>query len=87
MISPRCPKLFAAGFAGASLAVAAADLAQCTVPEGGESLPNPRGTAPGVFFHRGRTALVMLPGPSLELCPMFEAEVVPAMREVVRRVQ
>ena len=63
-------------FARIGRKVAAADLAQCTVPEGGESLPNPRGTAPGVFFHRGRTALVMLPGPSLELCPMFEAEVV-----------
>ncbi len=60
--------------------VAPADLAQCTVPEGGETLPNPRGTAPGVFFHRGRTALAMLPGPSLELRPMFEDEVVPRLR-------
>jgi nicotinamide-nucleotide amidase len=60
--------------------VAAADLSQCYVPEGGESLPNPRGTAPGVFFHRGRTALAMLPGPSLELRPMFEDEVVPRLR-------
>ena len=60
--------------------VAPADLSQCYVPEGGESLPNPRGTAPGVFFHRGRTALAMLPGPSLELRPMFEDEVVPRLR-------
>jgi len=62
--------------------VAAGDLAQCTVPVGGQSLPNPRGTAPGVFFHQGRSALVMLPGPSLELRPMFEHEVIPRLREI-----
>ena len=62
--------------------VAAADLSQCAVPEGGESLPNPRGTAPGVFFRQGRSTLVMLPGPALELRPMFEAEVVPRLRSI-----
>jgi len=62
--------------------VAAADLSQCTVPVGGESLPNPRGTAPGVFFHRGSSALAMLPGPSLELCPMFEHDVIPRLRGI-----
>jgi nicotinamide-nucleotide amidase len=45
-------------------------------------LPNPRGTAPGVFYHRNGKALVMLPGPTLELRPMFEEEVVPRLRDV-----
>jgi nicotinamide-nucleotide amidase len=62
--------------------VAAADLSQCYVPSGADSLPNPRGTAPGVFLHRDGRALVMLPGPSLELRPMFEDEVVPRLRQV-----
>ena len=62
--------------------VAAADLSQCYVPAGADSLPNPRGTAPGVFLHREGCALVMLPGPSLELRPMFEDEVVPRLRQV-----
>jgi len=62
--------------------VAAADLKQCYVPSGADSLPNPRGTAPGVFLHRDGRALVMLPGPSLELRPMFEDEVVPRLRQV-----
>ena len=62
--------------------VAAADLSQCYVPAGADSLPNPRGTAPGVFLHRDGRALVMLPGPSLELRPMFEEEVVPRLRQV-----
>ncbi len=62
--------------------VATADLSQCFVPAGAESLPNPRGTAPGVFYHRDGRALVMLPGPALELRPMFEEEVVPRLRDV-----
>jgi nicotinamide-nucleotide amidase len=59
-----------------------ADLSQCFVPAGAEALPNPRGTAPGVFYHRDGKALVMLPGPTLELRPMFEEEVVPRLRDV-----
>jgi nicotinamide-nucleotide amidase len=62
--------------------VADADLSQCYVPAGADPLPNPRGTAPGVFYHRDGKALVMLPGPSLELRPMFEDEVVPRLRDV-----
>jgi len=59
-----------------------ADLSQCFIPAGAEALPNPRGTSPGVFYHRDGKALVMLPGPTLELRPMFEEEVVPRLREV-----
>jgi len=59
-----------------------ADLSQCFVPTGAEALPNPRGTSPGVFYHRDGKALVMLPGPTLELRPMFEEEVVPRLRGV-----
>jgi len=56
--------------------VSPADLSQCTVFEGGDSLPNPHGTAPGIFYREGRTALAMLPGPILELHPMYENEVI-----------
>ena len=59
--------------------VSPADLSQCTVVEGGDSLPNPHGTAPGIFYRKGRTTLVMLPGPILELHPMYENEVVPRL--------
>ena len=59
-----------------------ADLSQCFIPTGAEALPNPRGTSPGVFYHRDGKALVMLPGPTLELRPMFEEEVVPRLRGV-----
>ena len=59
--------------------VSPADLSQCTVFEGGESLSNPHGTAPGIFYCDSRTTLVMLPGPILELHPMYENEVIPRL--------
>ena len=59
--------------------VSPGDLRQCLLPEGAELIPNPRGTSPGIYLsHQGRT-LVMLPGPGLELRPMFEEEVVPRL--------
>lgn len=66
-------------FAKIGRKVSPADLSQCTVLEGGESLSNPHGTAPGIFYRDTRTTLVMLPGPILELHPMYEKEVVPRL--------
>ncbi|MBM3826751.1 MAG: CinA family nicotinamide mononucleotide deamidase-related protein [Verrucomicrobia bacterium] len=62
--------------------VSDADLRQCRVPVGGAELRNPRGTAPGVWFSSEGRALVMLPGPGLELRPMFDEEVVPRLRDL-----
>jgi nicotinamide-nucleotide amidase len=56
---------------------------QADVIEGASVLANPRGTAPGQWLeHEGRT-LVLLPGPPGEMKPMFEAEVLPRLRERV----
>jgi nicotinamide-nucleotide amidase len=66
-------------FAKIGRKVSPADLSQCTVFEGGESLSNPHGTAPGIFYCDTRTTLVMLPGPILELHPMYENEVIPRL--------
>jgi nicotinamide-nucleotide amidase len=46
---------------------------QGMVPSGATLLENPNGTAPGLWIERGRTALVLLPGPPREMKPMFEA--------------
>ncbi len=48
---------------------------QAMVPEGAEVLPNPNGTAPGLFLLRGDHRLVILPGPPRENQPMFTREV------------
>jgi nicotinamide-nucleotide amidase len=46
---------------------------QAMVPRGADVLPNPNGTAPGLWIEKDRTALVLLPGPPREMKPMLEA--------------
>jgi len=46
---------------------------QAMVPRGASVLPNANGTAPGLWLERGRTAIVLLPGPPREMKPMLEA--------------
>lgn len=45
---------------------------QAMVIENAEVLPNPNGTAPGMFIDHAGTAIVLLPGPPREMKPMFE---------------
>lgn len=62
---------------------------QAMVPQGAVALPNDHGTAPGLAFV-GRDALpgqqarllCLLPGPPRELHPMFDAQVLPLLREL-----
>lgn len=53
---------------------------QAAVLQGGESLPNPNGTAPGQWIGREGGALILLPGPPRELKPMFSNHVVERLR-------
>jgi nicotinamide-nucleotide amidase len=46
---------------------------QAMVPRGAAILPNPNGTAPGLWLEKGSAALVLLPGPPREMKPMLEA--------------
>jgi nicotinamide-nucleotide amidase len=48
---------------------------QAMVIEDAEVLPNPNGTAPGMFLDHDGTAIVLLPGPPREMKPMFENHV------------
>jgi len=48
---------------------------QAMVIEDAEVLPNPNGTAPGMFMDHEGTAIVLLPGPPREMQPMFENHV------------
>ncbi len=67
--------------------MAEANLKQALLPRGAQGLPNPNGTAPGVFVPPGLGALphgaiFLLPGPPQELYPMFHAEVAPRLRSL-----
>lgn len=62
---------------------------QAMVPRGAEPLPNPHGTAPGLYFppstlagHHARH-LFLLPGPPRELHPMVETFVAPRLRKIL----
>jgi len=52
---------------------------QAMVIEDAEVLPNPNGTAPGMFIEHQGTAIVLLPGPPREMRPMFENHVSPKL--------
>ncbi|MGH7700419.1 MAG: CinA family nicotinamide mononucleotide deamidase-related protein, partial [Gemmatimonadales bacterium] len=58
----------------------AANRSQAEVPEGAAVLPNPRGTAPGLWLDddRGRT-VIMLPGVPAEMRGLLAAEVLPRL--------
>jgi len=62
-----------------------ANLKQALAPVGCDVLPNPHGTAPGIYIPPrlnplSRCAVFLLPGPPRELHPMFHAEVAPRLR-------
>ncbi len=52
---------------------------QALVPEGAEVLPNPKGTAPGLFLREGEALVFLLPGPPRELQPMVDDQVLPRL--------
>lgn len=65
---------------------------QAMVIEDAQVLPNPNGTAPGMFIDHKGTAIVLLPGPPREMKPMFENHVASKLasragsQKVVRRL-
>ena len=65
-------------------------LVQAMVPEGVEILPNQVGTAPGIWLEMagGRFGsekiIVMLPGPPVEIAPMFRDFVMPKIKTLLK---
>lgn len=54
---------------------------QAQVPCGASILPNPNGTAPGLWIETDGRIVVLLPGPPRELQAMFETAVQPRLAE------
>ena len=54
---------------------------QAMVPEGATVLPNPRGTAPGLFLREGGALVFLLPGPPRELKPMVQEQVMEVLEK------
>jgi nicotinamide-nucleotide amidase len=80
----RDPGLLAAleeRFARFGRVMAPVNAQQADLIDGGISLPNARGSAPGQYLeHEGRL-LFLLPGPPGEMQPMLDAQVLPIVRE------
>lgn len=58
---------------------------QAMVPSGCEVLPNPKGTAPGMWFEEQGKVLVSMPGVPFEMLTMMEAEVLPRIEDRLQK--
>lgn len=54
---------------------------QAYIPEGGKSLPNAHGTAPGIYLESDQSLLFALPGVPKEMQGMLNDQVVPKIRK------
>lgn len=54
---------------------------QALIPEDSIILANDNGTAPGCIMKKGKTSIVILPGPPKEMMPMFLDKVKPYLQE------
>jgi molybdopterin-biosynthesis enzyme MoeA-like protein len=57
-----------------------------TLPEGTNPISNPIGTAPGVQAHIDGTTLIALPGVPREMEAIFEASILPQLKQAVGNV-
>ncbi len=77
---PASLAAIAAMFARRNRPMAERNRVQALFPRGAEPLPNPIGTAPGIWMTIGRAAIAALPGVPSEMKRMFHDEVVPRLR-------
>lgn len=57
------------------------NIKQATIVPSGESIPNPRGTAPGWWVERDGAIIIAMPGPPAEMTGMWSRNVAPRLAE------
>ncbi len=80
MVETQYDQLLAAGYLEQRGPVAAREK-MARLPEGARPLPNPVGTAPAVCVEVHDTTIYVLPGVPAELDAIFEASIVPELRQ------
>ena len=60
---------------------------QAMVIEGADVLPNPKGTAPGLWLETNGRVIVLLPGPPHELQALFSEQVEPRLAHLAGRIR
>ncbi len=73
-------------FAQRNVVMTSNNLKQALIPEGAEILPNPNGTAPGIWLEKDGKIAVLLPGPPHEMAPMATAEVFPRLKKKTGKI-
>lgn len=81
VFDPKIEKMIKDRFAALGREMGKHHIKQCHHFEGGRVLYNEMGTAPGLIYERSGKILIMLPGPTHELKPMFENQVLPFLKE------
>ena len=79
---PASLEAIAAMFARRNRVMTERNRVQALFPRGAEPLPNPIGTAPGIWMQLGRATIACLPGVPVEMKRMFLEQVVPRLREL-----
>ena len=82
VFDPAIEKAIADRFARLGRKMTPNNLKQAYRFERGEVLPNPNGTAPGLWVAQEGRVLVMLPGPPSELQPLFTDQVLPRLAQL-----
>jgi nicotinamide-nucleotide amidase len=83
-VDPTLERDLRAWFAGRGVAMPERNLKQATLVPSAQALPNPRGTAPGWWVEHKGKVLVTMPGVPREMFRMWEEEVVPRFRALLR---
>lgn len=83
-VSPELEKELRGVFAAMGRDMPATNLKQAMLIPSAQSLPNPRGTAPGWWVERGGRIIVAMPGPPAEMQRMWQMEVMPRLQANLR---
>jgi len=79
-VSPQLEKELLAVFAAMGRTMPPTNIKQATLIPSAQSIPNPRGTAPGWWVEKDGKLMVAMPGPPVEMQRMWEAEVMPRLQ-------
>lgn len=61
------------------------NIRQAYIPKGSRWLKNKVGTAPGIIAKKDKKVLIALPGPPIELIPMFERYLMPYLKKLTHK--
>jgi nicotinamide-nucleotide amidase len=80
-VDPELERWLREFFSSRGYSMPASNIKQATLIPSAQTIPNPRGTAPGWWVERGEKLLIAMPGPPGEMQRMWEKEVSPRLHQ------